>query len=137
MRSHRALAGVIAGVVLLLGCSRKPVETGAGLRLPAGDAAAGKAVFEKTRCYTCHEVAGHAFPAPSLGPAAVRLTQEQAKKNAEELAQSIISPSHTVSGSAGSVAEGGELSKMGDLSQALTIRDVADLVAFLQSVEGF
>lgn len=137
MRSHQVLGGVIAGVVLLVACSRKPVETRAGLRLPAGDAAAGKAVFERTRCYTCHEVAGHAFPSPSLSPAAVRLTEEQARKNAEELAQAIISPSHTVSGTASGVAEGGELSKMGDLSQALTIRDVADLVAFLQSVEGF
>jgi hypothetical protein len=34
------------------------------------------------------------------------------------------------------VAEGGELSRMGDFSQSLSVQDVADLVAFLKTIEG-
>jgi L-cysteine S-thiosulfotransferase len=135
MRAYRVLPGVLVGIVLLGGCSRKPVETEKGLRLPAGDPQAGRAVFEKTRCYTCHEISGQSFPAPSLDRP-VRFTQEQAKKPAEELAQSIVSPSHTISGFPSAVAEGGELSKMGDFNRVLTVQDVADLVAFIQSIQG-
>jgi mono/diheme cytochrome c family protein len=135
MRALRMLTGVVAGIVLLGGCSRKPVETEKGLLLPAGDPQAGRAVFEKARCYTCHEVSGQSFPAPSLDRP-VRLTQEQAGKPVGELAQSIVSPSHTISGFPSGVAEGGELSKMGDLNRVLTVQDVADLVAFIESIQG-
>jgi mono/diheme cytochrome c family protein len=134
MQPHRMFIGFVAGAVLIGGCSRKPVETEKGLRLPAGDAVAGRAVFEKTRCYSCHEVSGQIFPAPSL-ERPVRLTQEQASKPVEELAQSIVSPSHTISGFPSSVAEGGELSKMGDFNRVLTVQDVADLVAFIKTIQ--
>ncbi|HEY7863835.1 MAG TPA: hypothetical protein VIE39_09250, partial [Thermoanaerobaculia bacterium] len=65
-------------------------------------------------------MAGHAFPAPIADPEAIRFTQETAAKSTDELAQSIVNPSHHLSGGASGVAEGGELSRMGDFSESLS-----------------
>ncbi|HEY7369845.1 MAG TPA: cytochrome c [Thermoanaerobaculia bacterium] len=107
-----------------------------GFQFPAGDVMAGRETFQRVRCTTCHSVAGQGFPAPLAQAEAMRLTQETAKKTVDELAQSIVSPSHSISGDASGVAEGGELSRMGDFSQSLSVQDVADLVAFLKTIEG-
>jgi mono/diheme cytochrome c family protein len=128
----------LAFAVLAAGCGAPAPEAArsGGFHFPEGDAARGRAVFERARCGTCHGVAGHAFPAPIANPEAIRFTQETAAKSADELAQSIVSPSHQISGGASGVAEGGELSRMGDFSESLSVRDVADLVAFLKTIEG-
>lgn len=128
---------LIGGSVLLAACSRPPsASPDAGFRFPEGDPVAGRAVFERARCATCHGVAGHTFPAPIAQPEAIRFTQETAAKSVDDLAQSIINPSHSISGGPTGVAEGGERSRMGDFSQSLSIKDVADLVAFLKTIEG-
>jgi mono/diheme cytochrome c family protein len=135
MRVYQGVGKACLGLLFLYGCSRKPADVPAGLSLPSGDAQAGRVVFEKTRCYSCHEVAGQSFPKPSL-ESSVRLTQEHAAKPAEEIARSIIHPSHTISGFPSAVAEGGERSKMGDLNRVLSVQDVADLVAFVRTIQG-
>ena len=63
--------------------------------LPAsGDAARGRAVFEKFDCYKCHEVKGETFPPPSqrdaIGP---ELSSMGGHHSAGFLAESIMNPS--------------------------------------------
>ncbi|HEY7573911.1 MAG TPA: cytochrome c [Thermoanaerobaculia bacterium] len=140
MRSRTGQTMLLVAVFgAAVACGRQPassVPVPQGFQFPAGDAMAGRETFQRVRCTTCHSVAGQGFPAPLAQAEAMRLTQETAKKTVDELAQSIVSPSHSISGDASGVAEGGELSRMGDFSQSLSVQDVADLVAFLKTIEG-
>jgi mono/diheme cytochrome c family protein len=137
MRFARLLILLAVGGALASACGRPQTPTvPTGFQFPAGDPAAGRETFERARCTTCHGVAGHSFPAPVAQPEAIRFTKDTAAKSADELAQSIVNPSHAISGGASGVAEGGELSRMGDFSQSLSVRDVANLVAFLKTIEG-
>jgi cytochrome c553 len=136
MRTCVAHAMLIALSGMLLSCSRAESSRGATVQLPQGTAKAGRAVFEKARCFTCHEVADENFPHPVLDPPAPRMTATVAAQPPDEIADSIVAPSHKISGSYTGVAEGGELSKMGDMAGSLTVQDVADLVAYIRSIRG-
>jgi hypothetical protein len=51
-----------------------------------------------------------------------------------ELVTSIINPSHRISARYERAAvKSGSLSRMGDFSEGMSVRDLADLVAYLQS----
>jgi mono/diheme cytochrome c family protein len=110
--------------------------------LPAGDPAEGREAFQILRCTACHEVAGEAgFQAPvsdSRGPV---LDAAMARRPASYVATAIVSPSHSMSTSISDelkarLSEGGTLSPMGDFSRAMTVRQLIDVVAYLQSVEA-
>ncbi len=102
---------------------------------PVGDPEAGREAFIALSCTTCHAVQGDrelaqpvaAVPVPVLGPA-------QGKMSPGKLASAIVSPSHTVSKEVTSRVEG-ELSPMGDFTEAMTVRQLIDLVAYLRSLD--
>src|SRR5262245_283356 len=60
---------------------------------PKGDPAKGREVFQKLECYSCHEVRGERFPAPSnparVGPELASMGQLHPP---EFLAEAIINP---------------------------------------------
>lgn len=56
------------------------------------------------------------------------------KRRAGKLASAIVSPSHKV-GEAVKVAMEGELSPMADFSEAMTVSQLVDLVAFIRSLD--
>lgn len=139
MRAHTLLAAVgtllvVAG--LAVAGTTPQNETGLTLPLPAGDAAAGRAAFMALSCTSCHAVTGEAdFPAPVAYHAGPELAAATAGKTPEQIAASIVAPSHEIGPEARKMMEG-ELSPMGDFSDAMTVRQLVDLVAYLDSLDA-
>lgn len=143
---------VVLGLVLgtWLGCSGAPssppaTTPAAGdsgydavmLALPKGDAQAGRQAFVDLKCTVCHRVADEpAFPAPfsdNLGP---DLDLRRPYRSPSDVATAIVAPSHSISSGTSPEVKArleGALSPMGDFSQAMTVRQLADLVEYLRS----
>ena len=122
-------------VVALAGCGRDSSPPVA-IYVPDGDVARGRAAFIALQCNACHTVAGIEMPPPVADPpVGVALGGEVARPPTKgELYTAIIQPSHELaSGYAVARAKGGGVSRMGDYSETLTVRQLFDLVAFLQS----
>jgi hypothetical protein len=133
-------AGLLLVSVILLGMGGCGGEA---LHLPDGDPVAGRAVFEQYQCYGCHEVVGDSFPAPSaITPTFVTLGGAPAKSRAY-LVESIIAPSHQFATpqpppgqTAGDIhVRDGVGSRMTDYSEWMTIKELFDLVAYLETLE--
>lgn len=119
----------------LAACVTSP-RSSAGFRLPPGDVARGRAAFDELRCHACHQVAGVELPAPTAAHAApVKLGGlVPAYRTDGDLVTGIINPSHRLSaGYDKSLVSSGSLSRMGDFTEAMTVRQLVDIVAFLQS----
>jgi len=106
--------------------------------LPRGDAEAGRQAFIDLRCTACHRVSNapdlpdvvSTTPGPELGP-------ELAPQPLGNLATSIVSPSHAMSIRTSPETReqvDGVLSPMADYTQVMTIRQLVDLVAYLDVV---
>lgn len=129
------------GVVLicagigLAGCAQGR-KSAAGFRLPDGDPVRGRQVFVEMKCHTCHRVAGVDLPAPVADPpVGVTLGGVVASPPTDgTLVTAIIDPSHErLAAYPPERVASGRLSRMGDFSEAMRVRDLIDLVAFLQS----
>jgi mono/diheme cytochrome c family protein len=120
---------------LLLACSPGR-KSAAGFHLPDGDPVKGQAVFTSLRCHACHSVAGVDLPRPVVHPPVpVELGGEVPRARTDgELVTAIIAPSHRLEpGYRRQEMVSGSLSRMGDFTEAMTARELIDLVAFLQS----
>jgi hypothetical protein len=104
--------------------------------LPEGDLDRGEAAFQDLGCVACHDVAGGAASATREGSAViVTLGGEVTRvETYGELVTSIINPSHDISARYPRelVAEG-DLSKMKNFNERMTVAQLIDLTAFLQS----
>ncbi len=99
---------------------------------PDGDPDAGRAAFSAMQCYACHHVIGDDFPDPhATPPLEVSLGPEIATLSRGAIAESIIAPSHGITAEFEQVLSG-ELSRMGDYSEAMTVRQFIDIVAYLE-----
>ncbi|MCA9263852.1 MAG: c-type cytochrome [Planctomycetales bacterium] len=139
LHRHWCLAILCFIVVLLLlvnGCTPAP-ESGYGFTLPKGDAEAGKLVYLDMHCNACHSIAGIEQAAASgdqpevsvsLGGEVVRI------ETYGELVTSIINPSHRLPARypRDTVAVDGT-SKMENYNDVMTVQQLIDVVAFLQS----
>jgi hypothetical protein len=135
MKAFRIFAGFLL-IVAAVGCASLTSRSGS-VQLSPGDARRGKAAFLDLRCNHCHRVAGVEMPGPVAQPSVPVVLGDPAKpaKTKEYLAQSIIAPSHEFArGYKEDLIREGKLSRMGDYSDVLTLRQLSDLVAFLQSV---
>lgn len=129
-----AVALAIA-LAALPACAPAPTS-GKGFTLPEGNVEAGQTVFVDLKCHACHtvkdlelpEIDSEFNPKVDLGGKVVRISTYG------ELVTSIINPSHKLSRrySEEAVAENGE-SKMKNYNDAMTVKQLTDLVAFLQS----
>ncbi len=106
----------------------------AGFRLPeTGDIARGRSAFEQLRCYDCHTVDGATLPAPTaanpipLGGAVAEFRTDG------YLVTSIIHPSHRLANQPREQTTVEGESRMPDYAQEMTVRQLIDLTAFLQS----
>ena len=127
---------LIALVTMLLGCDLG-ANSPRGFSLPQGDIENGKKVFMKYRCVDCHSISdidvaeGHQYvtvrPIP-IGGSSPRI------KTYGELVTSVINPSHKISGrQPASVTSKEGKSVMRNVNDELTVTELIDLVAYLQS----
>ena len=137
MRSARsflvlALSGMLTGVV---GCEPQPTS-GKGFTLPNGNVDHGKAAFVQLNCHQCHSVAEVVdLPGPEAPPMNIRLGGKVARIGTYgELVTAIINPSHRLAKGhrEEDVADNGQ-SLMKNYNDVLTVTQLIDLVAFLQS----
>jgi mono/diheme cytochrome c family protein len=126
-----ALAASFLG---LAGCEPGP-KSEKGFRLPDGDVGRGREAFLAHKCHTCHTVAGMSLPPPSgdVGPVALG-GEVRRVRTYGELVTAIINPSHSLAQGhpAEKIAKDGT-SKMPVFNDAMTVTQLADLVAFLQA----
>lgn len=135
--SHRIALCLFVGIMLSAtpGCAPGPTS-GKGFTLPKGSIEQGQAAFVSLKCHACHSVSGVELPeiTAELTPK-VQLGGDVPRISTYgELVTSIINPSHKLAQgySKDAVAQNGE-SKMKNYNDVLTIQELIDLVAFLQS----
>lgn len=106
---------------------------------PAGNATAGREVFVKLECFSCHEVKGEQFPRPDAGldPGKVgpELSFMAPLHPAEYFAEAIVNPSAVIEEGKGYRAPDGK-SKMPSYNDLVTVQEVIDLVAYLKGLKG-
>jgi mono/diheme cytochrome c family protein len=132
-----ALAAVLVAVATALPAAEPEPATVSAITIamPPGDPAAGREVFLELSCTTCHAVAGEDFPAPVAHHAGPELAAAVGGLSAGRIASSIVAPSHQVPPETLEMMEG-DLSPMGDFTEAMTVRQLIDLVAYLESLPG-
>jgi hypothetical protein len=129
--------GVWVGLLATLISCTASVHSPAGFRLPEnGDVEKGQAAFIELKCHYCHSVRGVELPQPAI-PRSVRVALGgpiEGLMTDGYLVSSIIHPSHAL---ARGLAEGevsvDKTSRMPDYARAMTVRQLVDIVAFLQS----
>lgn len=106
------------------------VPAGWMLSPPRGDLARGRRLFAEQGCPACHVVAGEAFPAPTApGP---ELSGMGSHHPAAYFVESILNPEAVLVDGPGYIAADGR-SAMPSYPE-MTIAQLADIVAFLQSL---
>jgi cbb3-type cytochrome oxidase cytochrome c subunit len=141
-----AISGVILAVAGIASWAQQAPEHG-GHGTPegwkftwlAGNAVAGRDVFVKLECYSCHEVQGEQFPKPDPGgdPGKVgpELSQMAPLHAPEYFAEAIINPNAVVEEGKGYRAPDGK-SKMPSYNDLVTVQEVIDLVAYLKGLKA-
>jgi mono/diheme cytochrome c family protein len=153
MKTHLRILLVLGfSIMAMAGCERaaKLVQGSDGhqhgtpvnwkFTLPAGNAAEGRKLFVAAECHKCHEVKGESFPAVAkeTGDVGPELAQMAGMHPPEFFAESIINPSAVIDHDAkekGYVGADGK-SKMPDYNDTLTVRQLADITAYLISLKG-
>jgi mono/diheme cytochrome c family protein len=111
-------------------------HSASGFRLPTdGDVERGKQAFMALGCNSCHEVSGVELPGPSVQPPVpVTLGGEVSQARTDGyLTTSIIYPSYQLASyPRDQITIGGE-SRMPHYADKMTVRQLTDIVAFLQS----
>jgi len=123
-------------LLALAACDLQDPKASSGFRLPDGDANAGREAFVQLRCFVCHQVEGVDAKFEGTPAATVRLGGDTLRvKSYGDLVTSIINPSHRIAPGtdAAVVAPGGRsLMETARLNDVMTVRQLSDLVAFLQ-----
>ena len=132
--SNYLLAFILLGMGLCMGsCS----EQARGFALPEGSVEEGKATYRRLECNACHSISGIEWNGGS-DSLNVKLGGEVSiQKSYGELVTSVINPSHKIARrykqkKATLTTEEGA-SKMKNYNEAMTVQELIDLVAFLQS----
>ncbi len=100
--------------------------------MPKGDAAKGRAVFDKFSCYSCHEVRGETFPAPEKGQnVGPELSQMGPLHPLEYFTESTINPD--VVGAKKYRGPDGK-SKMPNFNADMTVQELIDVSTYLASL---
>ena len=108
--------------------------------LPSGNAADGRKLFVEAECHKCHEVAGETFPAVAKdkGDVGPELAQMAGMHSVEFFAESIINPNAVIDHDAKEKGYAGAdgKSKMPEYNDTFTVRQLADLTAYLASLKA-
>jgi mono/diheme cytochrome c family protein len=128
----------LSGILSMLACEVGP-RSGQGLRLPNGDVARGEQAFQRLGCSGCHSIAGEEGNTQATEGAVVVLGGDVGHVETHgELVTSIVNPSHGVPREypREEVTEEGR-SKMTDLNDTMSVKDLIDLTEYLQSKYSF
>ena len=134
MKTVKAVA--LAFFALFMAACDAGPKSSLGFRLPDGDIDKGKATFLELKCHLCHTVAGVELPSPEVAqPVMVNLGgQVRNVRTYGELVTSIINPSHRLAkGYKKELIQVNGKSRMTDYTEVMTVRQMINLVAFLQS----
>jgi hypothetical protein len=128
---------LITLLVILSGCDIGP-KSGHGFRLPDGDIDRGQIVFSELECNACHSVGSVEQPtaASSENRISVKLGGKVTSiQTYGQLVTSIVNPSHRLVGRypAEQVSTADGESLMRNYNDEMTVNQLIDLVAFLQS----
>ncbi len=134
MRCQRTI-GVTLLVTAIAGCNWGP-HSPVGFRLPEGNVEQGRAAFVKLKCHSCHRVSGVDLPPPT-GELSSPLTlggEVYEVRTDGYLVTSVIHPSHKLArGYPKEQIAVGKESRMPRYGDRMTVQELVDLVAFLQS----
>ena len=136
MKSSRFLS--IAGCVFLAAGLALAVVPARPFVLPPGDASAGEAVFSRLGCASCHTISGTSLKEVSKGdPIGPELTATHAAQTRESIAARLISYDRFLSEGLykATYSRSDGSSRMGNFNDAMTVRDLIDLVEFIKSIE--
>lgn len=119
------------------GCAAPPPKSGKGFTLPEGDAEAGKAIYIRLQCNACHTIGGVDQVTAMGGEPELSIAIGGGVTQIDtygELVTSIINPSHRLAKGypVDEISDGGK-SKMRNYNDVLTVTELTDLVAFVQS----
>ena len=133
--AHVLAAVVFAAVATAAQTVADPYEV-VTVTLPAGNAKAGRQAFDDLKCYVCHQKTGEArFPAPVSAARGPDLDETLRRQSASDVAAAIVAPSHSMSVRTPQMLRPSlareSASPMGDFSATLTVRQLADLLAYL------
>ncbi len=135
MRTSLAAIGVLF-LIVTAGCTPAP-ESGRGFTLPEGNVDAGQATYVSLQCNACHKIEGvEQLAAEGEKPElSVALGGEVTRiQTYGELVTSIINPSHRLAkGYAVDDVSVEGTSKMRNYNDVMTVKQLTDLVTFLQS----
>ncbi len=127
------IGSLLAAVLLVCACGPK---SPLGFSLPDGDAERGRAAFLALRCNSCHEVDGSAIEYRE-GLAHIVLGGPTTRVRTQgELVTSIINPSHRIAPRYPEeqvTVNGESVMSAAYLNDVMTVQQLIDLVAFLQS----
>lgn len=133
-RQYCVLSGLVTLTLSSLGCTPTP-SSSYGFTLPVGNAEIGKTTFVDLNCHQCHFVVDTDLPEVERRELSIRLGGEVSRIGTYgELVTAIINPSHRLAKGhlTEQVSDGGE-SKMRNYNDLLTVDQLSNLVAFLQS----
>jgi len=102
---------------------------------PDGDVERGKAAFAALGCNSCHEVSGVDLPRPTVQPPVPVVLGGTVDSRLSDayLVTSIIYPSYELAPYPKEQITSGGQSRMPHYADRITVRQLADIVAFLQS----
>jgi len=128
--SYFVLFIVLCGGILISSCNTQE----RGFALPEGDAELGKATYTVLACNACHSISGVEWQGGNDDLRIPLGGEVSRQKSYGELVTSVINPSHKIAWiykENASTEEG--LSKMSNYNEVMTVQELIDLVAFLQS----
>jgi sulfur-oxidizing protein SoxX len=131
----KTLSFVVLFAFVCGGCVPSP-SSGKGFTLPTGDPGRGAEEFVNLQCNACHFIDGiEQLAGAAEAELSVGLGGEVPRiKTYGELVTSIINPSHRLArGYPEEAIAEGEESKMRNYNDVMTVTQLIDLVAFLQS----
>jgi len=135
MKRYVTWLAIVSLCIFLAGCYAG-AKSGKGFHLPEGNVENGKAAFVALKCYSCHRVSGVDLPPPvATAPTNIVLGGEVIRiRTYGELVTTVIDPSHSLApGFKKEQIKDGKLSPMPEFNETMTVRQLIDLVAFLQS----
>jgi sulfur-oxidizing protein SoxX len=125
---------LVFSAAALLACA---TGRGSGVHLPQGDADRGRAAFVDLRCNVCHQIEGFDPPTAFVARTRVALGGQTARvKTYGDLVTSIANPSHRLARGYPPEAvgvDGVSLMSLIYLNELMTVQQLVDLVAFLQT----